>query len=98
MGFTSPGRLSSLPTFQMVIAGCLSCCSWPRSESFSASQSNGAGSVRSTRNEVPAMTVMLYARHLSRKSVWSSAWPGCGLGLRLRLGLRLGLGLGPRLG
>ena len=32
LGFTSEGRLSSLPIFQMVMAGCLSRCSWLRSD------------------------------------------------------------------
>ena len=32
VGLTSDGRLSSLPTFQMAMAGWLSLCSWLRSE------------------------------------------------------------------
>ena len=32
LGLTSEGRLSSLPIFQMVMAGCLSLCSWLRSD------------------------------------------------------------------
>ena len=68
----SVGRLSSLPTFHIVIAGWrrldTSKISWVLSCSQSRSviaRSSGAWSGE------PTITVMLYARHLSRKSVWS---------------------------
>jgi hypothetical protein len=68
----SVGRLSSLPTFHIVIAGWrrldTSEISWFLMSSQSRSviaRSSGAWSGE------PAITVMLYARHLSRKSVWS---------------------------
>ena len=47
-----------------------------RGERLTWAQSKGAGtppSPRATWSGVPAMTVMLYARHLLRKSLWSAA-------------------------